>query len=149
MKKRIFNLLAVAVLTALTALTSCDKNDELTYRVVGNGIMHQIIYADQTRSYGLGVESSTALFVWWTSYEIVEPAKNWIISITPNSGSPTNNCVFYVNVEPNTSGIDRETVILMHQLYIGRNEVLIERIRFRQLATTMEGQLYKVPESNE
>ena len=145
MKKQVFNLLAVAVLTTLTALTSCDKNDELSYRVVSDGEWHQTIYADQTTSYGMPFTSSTT-FVWWTS--IVESAENsWIISITPESGGATNESTIFINVEPNTSGIDREAVILMNILYIGRTEVLVDRIYFRQLATTKDGQLYIVPDS--
>ena len=147
MKKRVFNLLVLAVVTTLTALTSCDKNDELSYRVISEGLMHQTIYADQTKSYSLGfVHGDT--FVWWTSWEIVEPADNsWITSITPEAGGPTRECTIFINVEPNTSGIDREAVILMNTMYIKSNEVLIQRIYFRQLATTRDGQLYEVSES--
>ena len=150
MKKQVFNLLVLAVVTTLTALTSCDKNDELSYRVVSDGIGHQTIYADETK-WSWGLTAGVGTFVWWTSWDIVSPAENsWIISITPESGArPTNKCAFVINVEPNTSGIDREAVLLMHTLYTKSNEVLIDRIYFRQLATTMEGQLYKVPELNE
>jgi len=145
MRKVVFNLLAVAVLTTLTALTSCDKNDELSYRVVSDGEAHQTIYADQTTNNGLSFKSSTT-FVWWTSIE--EPEKSpWIISITPESGGATNESTIFINVEPNTSGIDREAVILMNTLHIGRTEVLVDRIYFRQLATTRDGQLYIVPDS--
>ena len=153
MKKVVLNLLAVAVLTTLTALTSCD-DDHGGERVISEG-RYQILYADQTQSSTMGMTSNGA-FEWWASIE--EPERSpWIISITPESGGKistpdgqtigTGKATFVVNVEPNTSGIDREAIILFKFRYMSRKEVLVDKIRIMQKATTMDGQLYEVPES--
>ena len=156
MRKVVFNLLAVAVLTTLTALTSCDDDND-GERYVGSGV-HAILYADQTQSSPMGSSTSgfAGSFEWWASIE--EPERYpWMISITPESGGKistpdgqtigTSVAAFVVNVEPNTSGIDREAFILFKQRYISRKEVLVWRFYIMQKATTMDGQLYEVPES--
>ena len=143
MKKVVFNLLAVAVLTTLTALTSCDDNPYGERELEGVGYF--TMYADQTQ-YNMGVSSSVS-FEWWVS--IAEPENYpWIISVTPENGASTNECTYFINVEPNTSGIDRVAVILFKSRDRGRNEVLVSKRHILQKATTRDGQLYKVPESD-
>ena len=144
MRKVVFNLLAVAVLTTLTALTSCD-DDKAGERFLGDGV-YEILYADQTQTYNMGMWTNVGTFEWWASIE--EPEKSpWIISLTPESGGETTHAACVINIEPNTSGIDREAFILFKHRYISRQEVLVFRYHIKQLATTRDGQLYIVPDS--
>jgi hypothetical protein len=154
MKKVVFNLLAVAVavLTTMTALTSCEDNPYGERELEGNTFGYEIFFADQTQSLGYSFQNGVGEFDFWET-SIFEPEKSpWIVSVTLESGyitsaGTTNRFTFFTNVEPNTSGIDREGVILVKTSDRGRNEVLVTRHRILQKATTRDGALYKVPES--
>ena len=146
MKKVVFNLFFVAVLTTLTALTSCDKNDKRHVGYQVSGSLNQTLYADQTEGHSLtftanGLTATTSCA--WTS--IIEPIENssWI-SITPDSGDASKECTVSINLKPNTSGVDRVAVILINFPYILENEVATMRIHITQKATTEDGLLYEV-----